>query len=217
MPCQKLPACRLSRISCLSCASIRAKGGPLFVQTDCVYREAGQTFVLRLPGVSFHASGQPTAVGKHVPEKVEVSLGEEYFTVNKWNFRSLRESGGLVEGDFLAVGPTKAHEEGLAIGRPQWLLRPGDLVPVRFHLDFTPRGFYVPVDAIVKRAGNHSVFAVRDGVARKVAVAVSDTFGELRRIEGEGIGRGTQIVVRGAHYVSDGQPISIVGEEDDAT
>ena len=106
----------------------QGEGGPLFIQTDCACRNAGKTYVLRLPGVGFHTEGQRTAVGKHVPDKIEVELGDEYFTVNKWNFRSLKSSGDLKEGDFLATGSTKKHESGLAIGRPQWLLRPGDLV-----------------------------------------------------------------------------------------
>jgi multidrug efflux pump subunit AcrA (membrane-fusion protein) len=188
--------------------------GPLFIQTDCVYRDSGKTFVLRLPGVSFHAEGQRTAVGKHVPDKVEVELGEEYFTVNKWNFRSLKSSGDLKEGDFLATGSTKEHESGLAIGRPQWLLRPGDLVPVNFLLETTPRGFYVPVGAIVTRGGSRSVFLADDGVARLQSVTVHETYGELRRIEGDGIEAGTQVIIRGVHYVSDGQPISVTAEEE---
>jgi multidrug efflux pump subunit AcrA (membrane-fusion protein) len=190
--------------------------GPLFVQTDCVYLDSGKTYVLRLPGVSLHSEGYRTAVGKHVPDKIEVELGDEYFAANKWNFRSLTASGELREGDCLAAGPTKEHEAGLAIGRPQWLLRPGDLVPVNILLETTPRGFYVPVGAIVTRNGSRSVFIADDGVARLQSVSVHETFGELRRIEGDGIEAGKKIIVRGIHYVSDGQPISVTAEEQEA-
>jgi hypothetical protein len=149
-----------------------------------------------------------------VPDKVEVELGEEYFAVNKWNFRSLKSSGDLKEGDFLATGSTKEHESGLAIGRPQWLLRPGDLVPVNFLLETMPRGFYVPVDVIVTRGGSRFVFLADDGVARLQSVTVHETYGELRRIEGDGIEAGTQVIIRGVHYVSDCQPISVTAEEE---
>ncbi len=134
-------------------------------------------------------------------------------TVIKWNFRSLKSSGDLQEGDFLAVGATKKHETGLAIVRPQWLLRPGDIVPVNFLLESTPAGFYVPVDAIVTRDGDRAVFVANDGVARLRKVNVHETYGELRRIDGDGIDAGTEVIIRGVHYVSDGQPVSIVGRE----
>jgi multidrug efflux pump subunit AcrA (membrane-fusion protein) len=103
--------------------------------------------------------------------------------------------------------------EGLVIGRPQWLLRPGDLVPVRFLLHATSQGLYVPVDAITMMDGKHVVFVVEDKKARKREIAVNETFRELRRIEGEGIRPGTQVIVSGVHYVSDGQPVTIVGDE----
>jgi multidrug efflux pump subunit AcrA (membrane-fusion protein) len=187
--------------------------GPLFVQTDCVYLDSGKFYVLRLPGVSLNSGGNRSAVGKHVPDKIEVKLGDEYFAANKLNFRSLAASGDLKEGDILAAGPSKEHEAGLVIGRPQWLLRPGDLVPVSILLETTPRGFYVPVSSIVTRGGSRSVFIADDGVARLRNVAVHETYGELRRIEGDGIEAGTKIIVRGVHYVSDGQPISVMAGE----
>ena len=191
----------------------QGEGGPLFVHTECVYEDAGKTYVLRLPGVSFNLKGQRGAAGKHVPEKVEIELGDEYHTVIKWNFRSLKSSGDLQEGDFLAVGANEDHEAGLAIGRPQWLLRPGDLVPVNFLLDSTPLGFYVPIDAIVTHGQDRAVFVAVDGVARLRKVNVYETYAELRRIDGEGIDAGTKVINRGVHYVSDGQPVSIVGPE----
>lgn len=191
----------------------RGEEGPLFIHTDTVYREDGKSYVLRLPGVSFHPGARRSAVGKHIPDKVEITLGDDYITVINWNFRSLRASGDLREGDFLVLRPKKEHLEGLVIGRPQWLLRPGDLVPVRFLLHATSQGLYVPVDAITMMDGKHVVFVVEDKKARKREIAVNETFRELRRIEGEGIRPGTQVIVSGVHYVSDGQPVTIVGDE----
>ncbi len=122
-------------------------------------------------------------------------------------------TGDLREGDFLVVGSKKEHLKGLAIGRPQWLLRPGDLVPVRFLLHATPKGFYVPVDAITMFDNKHVVFVVEDSKARMKEVTVHEPYYELRRIEGEYIGPGSQVIVSGVHYVSDGQPVTIVGQE----
>jgi RND family efflux transporter MFP subunit len=182
---------------------------PLFIPANSIYQDRGKDYVLRLPGVSFNAESKRGAIGKHVPEKVEVNVGDEYLTVVRWTFRKLSEPGDLSEGEFLIVNPKPAHESGLAIGRPQWLFRPGDLIPVRFLLDTAPRGFYVPVNAITTVADEYQVFVVEDGVAHARAVSVHESYQELRRIEGEGIRADTLIIIGGVHYVSDGEPVSI--------
>ena len=187
--------------------------GALFVPVDSVYREDDNDYVLRLPGVGFRDDTRGDAVGKHVPEKIAVELGDEYLTVVKWNFRSLRQGGELREGDFLVLKPRAEYLSGLAIGRPQWLLRPGDLVPVRFLLDATPRGFYVPVDAITTVDDRQAVFVVAAGVARLRIVTVHESYQELRRIQGEGIGTGTRVITGGMHFVSDGEAVRIVEVE----
>ncbi len=195
----------------------RGEEGNLFVHTESIYRERGQSFVLRLPGVSFHPGARRSAVGKHLPEKVGITLGEDYFTVVKWTFRSLQDSGDLREGDFLVVNPKQEHLNGLAIGRPQWLLRPGDLIPVQFLVHKTPRGFYVPVDAITKVDGKHVVYVVEGTNARMAEVTVHESYRELRRVEGEHIDSGSDIVVDGVHYLSDGQPVTIVDRTGSST
>ena len=67
----------------------KGEEGPLFIPIESVLAEGDETFVLRLPGVSFHAEAERSAVGKHFPEKVRVTLGDEYTTWVKWNFRSV--------------------------------------------------------------------------------------------------------------------------------
>ena len=187
--------------------------GKLYVPIDSIYYENGKHFVLRLPGVSFHPGAKRSAVGKHIPDKVEVSLDDDYFTVIKWNFRSLKDSSDLQEGDFLALGPRKEHLAGLAIGRPQWLLRPGDLVPVSFLLHSTTKGLYVPVNAITMVNDKHIVYLVEDNKAVLREITVHDSYQELRRIEGTGIEPGAQLIVGGVHYVFDAQAVKIVGQE----
>ena len=140
-------------------------------------------------------------------------LGRTSGTVINWNFRSLLESGELAEGDFLVLDPTLEHAHAVAIGRPQWLLRPRDLVPVKFTLSPSPPGFYVPINAITLSDNGEAVFVVENGRAVERPVSVRETFEELRRIEGEGIAQGVLVIVGGVHYVSDNQPVTIVGSE----
>jgi len=189
--------------------------GPLFIPANSIYRDGDQSYVLRLPGIAFRSHERRNAFGRHVPEKIAVQLGDDYMSIVTWTFRSLIDSGTLQEGDFLVIDPKPEHEAGLAIGHTQWLLRPGDLVPVRFLLDSTPRGLYVPVDSITLIDGKHRIFIAENGIARSQAVSLHESFGELRRIEGPGLEPGTEIIVGGIHYVSDGQAIRIVGRESD--
>ena len=187
----------------------QGEAGPLFVPIDSVLTEGDETFVLRLPGVSFHAGAERSAVGKHIPEKIKVTLGEHYTTVVNWNFRSITNSEALTEGDFLILNPQPNYTQGVASGRPQWLLRPRDLVPVQFALSATTLGFYVPIRAITLVGDGLAVFIVEDGVARTRPVSVHETFEERRRIEGDGVTTGSKVIVGGVHYVSDGQPVTI--------
>ena len=187
----------------------QGEDGPMFVPVDSILSDDDGTYVLRLPGVSFHSGGERSAVGKHIPEKVRVTLGDQYTTVVNWTFRSTVSDEDLTEGDFLILNPLPHYVDGVAGGRPQWLLRPRDLIPVQFSLSTTTPGFYVPNRAITLLGGSEVVYVVEDGVATARPVSVHDSFEELRRIEGAGISNGTKVVVGGVHYVSDGQPVTV--------
>jgi RND family efflux transporter MFP subunit len=189
----------------------QGEAGPLFVPADSVIIEGDEAYVLRLPGVSFHAGAERSAVGHHIPEKVTVTLGDRYTTVVNWHFRSVIEDGGLLEGDFLILNPQPGYIDGIAAGRPQWLLRPRDLVPVQFLLPNSTPGFYVPARAITLVGETEAVLVVEDGVAKARVITGYETVEEFRRIEGDGISNGTQVIVGGVHYVSDGQPVSVTG------
>ena len=175
----------------------RGEEGPLFVDLESVLYEGRKTYVLRLVGVSFSTSGTRSATGRHQPEKIEVELADDYMTVIKWNFRSVREGSGLEEGDFLIVRPRPEYVEGVAMGRAQWLFRPGDLVPVEFILPGPPAGFYVPIRAIVSVASRPAVFLVEGDRAKLVDVSVHQTYEELQRITGEGVVDGARVIVGG--------------------
>ena len=185
--------------------------GPLFVPVGSVLNDDDGSYVLRLPGVSFNSGGQRSAVGKHMPEKVRVTLGDQYTTVVNWTFRSITPTDELAEGDFVILNPLPRYIDGVAGGRPQWLLRPRDLIPVQFSLSNATPGFYVPSRAITLLGDSEVVYVVEDGVATARPVSVHESFEELRRIEGDGIREGVNVIVGGVHYVSDGQPVTVTG------
>ncbi|MHC4547319.1 MAG: HlyD family secretion protein [Planctomycetota bacterium] len=194
------------------------EGGPLYVDTGCLFRDGDRHYVLRLPGFNF---GTPTPVptGKQVPERVFVVPAAERFRISRWTMRRLADAAELEEGNFLIMAPEGVQDpfatfkDGIALGQPTWRLRPGELVPVVFGYERVPPGFYVPIHAIRTLNEEHFVFVVESGRARRVPVKVRDTFKELRRIEGAGLAAGARIVVQGIHYVGDGTAVTVVGSE----
>lgn len=186
--------------------------GPLYVNTDCLMEEDGKTFVLRLPGLSRFGEPGRATMSVLFPEKVEVTLGDGYFELVNWELRELASAGDLQDGDMLVEGPTPAHLEGTLIDRKDWVFRPGDLVRVDFDLGEHPSGIYVPVQAISERNGETSMFLLDGDQARRVAVKVFESYRELRRVEGVGVEPGARVVVKGAHFLRDGDTVSVVGE-----
>ena len=187
----------------------QGEDGPLYVPVDGILNDDDGAYVLRLPGVSFDAGGERSAVGKHMPEKVRVTLGDEYTTIVNWTYRSIVATDSLVEGDFIILNPLPDYINGVVGGRPQWLLRPHDLVPVRLSLSNTTPGFYVPNRAVTLIGDQTIIYVVEDGVAIARPVTVHDSFEELRRIEGENLRDGIRVIVGGVHYVSQGQPVTV--------
>ena len=124
--------------------------------------------------------------------------------------RSRRDT---TEGDAVVVAPGREHLDGLLVDRAVWLLRPGDLVPVRFSIGAAPRGLYVPVSAIATLNDAFYVLVVDGDRARRVTVTVHDAVAELRRIEGAGLQPGTRLVASGLQLAADGERIVVVGEQ----
>ncbi|MEM9645511.1 MAG: HlyD family efflux transporter periplasmic adaptor subunit [Planctomycetota bacterium] len=102
----------------------------------------------------------------------------------------------------------------------QWKLRPGDLVKVDLSGSGNQKGYFVPMDAIVRTGSESAIFVVDDSggqpVVRKRPIRLVDdrdqTTSSLRQIEaiGESSLDGQRYVVEGAHYLIDGEPIKVV-------
>lgn len=100
----------------------------------------------------------------------------------------------------------------------QWMLRPGDLVRVDLAGGNVGDGYFVPMDAITRKQGQAYLFGVADSEGKKVAKRIpislvgdfaGATTSSLRRIlptESSSLD-GTQYVVKGAHYLIDGEPV----------
>ena len=75
-------------------------------------------------------------------------------------------------------------------------------------------GYYVPMEAIALAAdGDPAVFVVESGsggdACRRVPVELGETVGTKQRIASEALADGTRVVLRGAAFLVDGEPVSV--------
>ncbi|MEM6471833.1 MAG: HlyD family efflux transporter periplasmic adaptor subunit, partial [Planctomycetota bacterium] len=107
----------------------------------------------------------------------------------------------------------------------RWMLRPGDLVKVDLSGGAAPSGLFVPMDAISRKSGQTSIFVIdssgETSVARRVPINVASgdmesTASSLRRIEpiGDVALEGVQYVTKGAHFLIDGETVSVVADSE---
>ena len=107
----------------------------------------------------------------------------------------------------------------------EWGLRPGDLVRVDIseRTDSVAEEFFVPMDAIAHMPDGNFVFVVNSGesTVSKVKVDVIDqsedektsSIRKIKSASNENL-TGKKIVIRGAHYLRDKEPVRIVDSED---
>jgi hypothetical protein len=135
---------------------------------------------------------------------------ERILTFIDRSFVEIQHGSGLTVGEMLIADPKPEYSGGVAMAGADWAIRPGDLVPVSFELGSAAPGFYVPVEVIANLNERKSVFVVEDGHCREIVVTAHESSGTLRRIEGEGLVSGMQIVLEGYHYLRDGDAVDVV-------
>ena len=152
--------------------------------------------------------------------KARVTLGDGRIPVLQiYTFREIAELGELDPRQAVIIGGIIGDlEEGgqVVLSRQRWALRPGDVVRVGLRGEETPSGFYVPENAIQYDGNQYRIAVATDtqnGTQQVEFVSVSpgETAGSLRRIDGE-LKAGMQVIVEGAHYVSEGDLVRTVQE-----
>ncbi len=185
---------------------------PLSVPMAAVKKDDAGYYVWRGKGQRILASGE-TLSREFQVERVPVVPGTNYRKVIYQTFRDLIDPGTLEGYDLIVTEPPADLKDGdtLVMDQRRWLFRPGDVVQVRVTSLARPDGIYVPMSAIVPDAsGRPYVYLVEDGKAKRVEVDLVGEHGEFRGIAGPGIKDGAKLILRGAHYVTDSEPVTIV-------
>lgn len=184
----------------------------LFTLAETVDRSGGEASVLRVRDLSRGGRNATSLNGRLLAERVRVEASSQVIQVASFKLIELTDAGELNPDDLLVPDPTPAHEEGFVVSDSRWRLRPGDLVQVSLEQRTLPTGFYVPVQAISEVSGVTSVFVVDgDARARAVRVEVEESIGERRRIVAPGIQEGGRVVIQGAHFLQDGDKVTLSG------
>ena len=153
-----------------------------------------------------------------------MAAGEKRRSYVNYTFRELTDLGGLDPERDLVLGDIEGQPRDggkLLVIRRRWMLRPGDLVGVDLGSVEAEPGFFVPERAIQFDGSDYSVWLAKPAESGshevvRVRVEPGSTVGALQRIEpleGSALQPGAKVVVDGAHYVTSGERVSLVGEE----
>ncbi|MDB4439535.1 HlyD family efflux transporter periplasmic adaptor subunit [Planctomicrobium sp.] len=209
---------------------------PYYLNVNSLHKDAQGDFIFRLKDFTWKDRIGSDQTEFEV-EKVYVSLGDEILRIfDVATFRQLKELGEINPEDDLFVGKllsvngqeipsdtavARLEENGKIFWvRERWQLRPGDFLDVELGEQPLIEGFYVPMDAIVKRTGSNksSVFVLQDpggkATVQEVFVNVFPSIqsDKLTRITPQKEGtlkEGSLIVSKGSHYLSDGETVRL--------
>jgi multidrug efflux pump subunit AcrA (membrane-fusion protein) len=136
-----------------------------------------------------------------------------------FTFRELVDYGDLDPDTDVIVGDLNGEiQDGkVVVIQQRWQLRPGDLAEVSLRGEGRPAGFYVPRMAILNDGEGDYLFKVSAGsdTAKRVNVRALETAGQTQRVEAisdDPFEPNERVIVGGAHYVMDGQQVSLVQE-----
>lgn len=151
--------------------------------------------------------------------EVEVGLPEGWLgTVKVGDAVRVRYPlAGVEEGAGEVVSVSRVAERGMGglypmrvrLVGPSPRVAPGMTAQVGVDVA-SPGRWTVPVGAVVDPEGvGPRVFVVRDGVARRVNVALAGWVGQRLAVEGEALGEGVEVVVAGHVGVRDGADVEV--------
>lgn len=151
------------------------------------------------------------------PMKIKVSISENFISAIKPGGEVpvvINALGKNFTGVVTSVGPkadpvTRAFPVEIKLANQQGEIKSGMVAGLLLSTGLSAGVVAVPVDAVMEREGQFSVFVVEDGRVREIGVKVGITAGQLTEIK-EGLEAGQEVVVKGNRLVADGQQVRVV-------
>jgi len=192
--------------------------GPLMVDATAIQQDETGHFLWIIDNLNFRERG---AEGARSPiftvRKVPIQPGDRRRYLLTYEFRELADAGGLPELTPVLNNPPEGLKDGgqVIMIRRRWMFRPGDLVPVVLELPPAGQGLYVPMECILIQGDKRYVYMagrqeIGESAAKRTEVRITGRFGELCRIEGDGIKEGGLVIMTGTHYLVDQELISVI-------
>lgn len=213
----------------------------LLVEQRCIHRIGEESFVWKVTNRSWNQLSNAHDRGLTV-QRMKVNLVSDVIPfLGTWNFvaiefadpSSIDLDNDLITGQLLSIDGSQPEHEALLrkqnehvyLEQTRWMLRAGDTVRVALIPDNSNVGFYVPMKAVRQENGETFVHIVDDmqsePTARRVHINVKDedSLDEdslilcIEPVESGDVLDGTQVVVRGTHYLDDGDRVRIVPKQ----
>jgi multidrug efflux pump subunit AcrA (membrane-fusion protein) len=190
--------------------------GNFFVEANALHQDADGYFVWKadnLTAEQLYESFDPVLK----VSKVRVKPGDARIPmVQVFTLRELVDKGDLDPETAVILGEIQGdvNDGQVVLSQDSWRLRPGDLAEVALRQERQPEGFYLPRVAIMYDGKTNHVFVVPEGEskAKRVDVRALETSGQSQRVEaigGASLQPGDRVIVGGAHYVMDGEEVSL--------
>lgn len=156
--------------------------------------------------------------------RIKVNLSENYIGYVNPGLEvpvTINSLGKQYTGTVTSVGPkadpvTRAFPVEIKLDNKEGAIKSGMVADLLLSIGTSKDVVAVPVEAVMEREGQFTVFVVEDGQAKEISVKVGVSAGQLTEIK-EGIKEGQPVIVKGNRLIVSGQSIRVVGDQGGAT
>lgn len=169
------------------------------------------------PGEMVNPQISPVTVVEMRTTKVKVNVSENVVDSIKAGTKvpvTINAMNKTVDGTVLTVAPkadpnTRAFAVEIQLPNEKAEIKPGMVAKLDLSTGTSSGVLVLPVDAVLERDGQYSVFIVEGGKAKEVSIKVGVTSGDLTEIK-SGLKEGQTVIVTGNRLVGDGQKVKVV-------
>jgi len=183
-----------------------------FVETGTLNEDESGHFVWQVDEAALSRNWEIQSPVVTLRKRYVTAGARNYPLLGLMTFRELADVGDLTNDVLLASGVPAGVSDGdqALLARRRWLLRPGDLVDLSFHEEGPGEGFYLPMDAILKRGDRHYVYVIEKRsddapISHHVEIELERNIGDLWKVKSDGLRDGDRVIIGGAHYLAEGE------------
>ncbi|MEM7561271.1 MAG: HlyD family efflux transporter periplasmic adaptor subunit, partial [Planctomycetota bacterium] len=206
--------------------------GQLFVEEGAILIDSEGHYLWQITNATIQTRSRPDQVFE--VRKLRVTLGEAKIPyLGELVFQQVQVEDeqfdpavNLVVGKLKTPGtePNEWNGDKVWLDSPnRWLLRPGDLVEIDLSGGGSSPGYFVPMDAICRKAGQSFLYVVESAdsetIVRRFSIDVlseESNTSSMRRIKplDDMSLEGMRYVTKGAHFLTDGEQVNVTAAKE---